>query len=180
MEKVLPGVACLEMARAAIELAWPAPSDSSILELRNTVWLKPIILSDKRQLSIALSSSDDEHTNYEIYEEDNGVEIVYCQGQALWTNDVTPTATIQIEKLRAKLIDQTPNSASLYDSFMHAGLLYGPSFQPIVQVHRGDQQVCAELRLPINVGGTDGYVLHPSLMQGALQAAAIGLVDSAE
>ena len=25
LEKVLPGVACLEMARAAIELAWPRP-----------------------------------------------------------------------------------------------------------------------------------------------------------
>ena len=68
-------------ARVAIDLA--CPIDSSILELRNTIWLKPIILSHKTQLSIALSSSDDEHTNYEIYEEDNGVEIVYCQGQAL-------------------------------------------------------------------------------------------------
>ncbi|HEX4715176.1 MAG TPA: polyketide synthase dehydratase domain-containing protein, partial [Ktedonobacteraceae bacterium] len=178
LEKVLPGVACLEMARAAIQLAWPAPSDSSVLELRNTLWLKPIILSANRELSIALSPSGDEHTNYEIYEENNGEEIVYCQGQALWTNDVISTATIQIEKLRAQLTDQTPSSATLYSTFEHAGLPYGPSLQPIVNVHCGDQQVCAELRLPINVGGTDGYVLHPSTMQGALQAVAVGLLDS--
>src|SRR5436190_1503955 len=40
-QKVLPGVAYLEMARAAVEQAWPRP-DSVVLELHNTVWAQPI------------------------------------------------------------------------------------------------------------------------------------------
>src|SRR5258707_5598703 len=42
VQKILPGVAYLEMARAAIEQASPIQPESSILELHNTVWLKPV------------------------------------------------------------------------------------------------------------------------------------------
>src|SRR5438128_1753734 len=37
-EKVMPGVAYLEMARAAIEHALPEQSESTVVEMRNTIW----------------------------------------------------------------------------------------------------------------------------------------------
>src|SRR5207244_5632231 len=47
-------------------------------------------------------------------------------------------------------------------------------------IHRGSGQVLAELRLPRIVAETLGnYVLHPSVMDSALQAS-IGLIDSSE
>jgi polyketide synthase PksN len=57
-QKVLPGVAYLEMARVAIEEALPAPPESTALELRNTVWSQPIIVTQHRRVSIALAAND--------------------------------------------------------------------------------------------------------------------------
>jgi acyl transferase domain-containing protein len=56
------------------------------------------------------------------------------------------------------------------------GLDYGPAHQGITVIHLGDKQVLAQLRLP-EVVETDQhkYVLHPSLMDSALQAS-IGLI----
>ena len=59
-QKVLPGVAYLEMARAAIEHALPARSESTVLELHDTVWAQPIVVSEKKQVNIALAANDDE------------------------------------------------------------------------------------------------------------------------
>src|SRR5262245_15478704 len=57
-QKVLPGVAYLEMARAAIEHASPARPESTILVLRNTVWAQPFVVGQNKQISIALASDD--------------------------------------------------------------------------------------------------------------------------
>ena len=46
VKKVLPAAATLEMARAAVEQAWPAPSESKALELRNVVWAQPMVVSE--------------------------------------------------------------------------------------------------------------------------------------
>src|SRR5258708_5753229 len=44
-QKVLPGAAYLEMARAAIDHALPGRSESTVWELHNTVWSQPIIVT---------------------------------------------------------------------------------------------------------------------------------------
>src|SRR5260370_151802 len=57
------------------------------------------------------------------------------------------------------------------------GLVYGPVLQGITAIHQGSHQVLAQLRLPRAVEDTWGdYVLHPSLMDSALQAA-VALVE---
>src|SRR5687767_8223852 len=43
LHSVLPGVAYLEMARIAVESALPRPAGARCLELRDTVWLQPLI-----------------------------------------------------------------------------------------------------------------------------------------
>ncbi|MEA2488887.1 MAG: polyketide synthase PksN, partial [Acidobacteriota bacterium] len=58
-EKVLPGVAYLEMARAAVERALPERPEAAVLELRNVVWVQPIVVREARQVDIALTPADD-------------------------------------------------------------------------------------------------------------------------
>src|SRR5262249_6753807 len=81
-QKVLPGVAYLEMARAAIEQAAPSQPKSSILELRSIAWLNPVIVSELRQVSIAVFADDDDQFGYEISSIAEDQKIVHCQGQA--------------------------------------------------------------------------------------------------
>src|SRR5260370_35956318 len=57
------------------------------------------------------------------------------------------------------------------------GWFLGPAFKGITAIHQGSHQVLAQLRLPRAVEDTWGdYVLHPSLMDSALQAG-VALID---
>ncbi|HEY8460561.1 MAG TPA: beta-ketoacyl synthase N-terminal-like domain-containing protein, partial [Blastocatellia bacterium] len=67
--------------------------------------------------------------------------------------------------------------SDLYAACAGVGLIYGPSLQAVTAIHRGGGQALARLRLPDAVADApEVYILHPSLMDGALQAA-VGLID---
>jgi hypothetical protein len=64
----------------------------------------------------------------------------------------------------------------LYSVFDGMGLHYGPAHRGIVSMLLGDQQLLARLRLPpVVMPSLHEYLLHPSLMDSALQAS-IGLL----
>src|SRR5882672_6305741 len=178
-QKVLPGVAYLEMARAAIEQALPARPESTVLELHNTVWAQPLIVSrvsESKQVSIGLSANDNDEIEYEIYSQDADQEIVHCQGRAVFCREPAP-ARLDIEQLKGQMGQGKLEPDGVYTTFARMGLVYGPSFQGITAIHRGGGQLLAQLRLPKTVADNLGdYVLHPSLMDSALQAA-IGLIE---
>src|ERR1041385_3727108 len=141
IKKVLPAAATLEMARAAVEQAWPAPSESKVLELRNVVWALPIVVSESKQVNIALLANDHDQIDYEIYSLAGDEEIVHCQGHAVWS-DQTASSNLDLAQLRT-------SGATL-----------------------------ERLQLPKGAENTLGeYVLHPYLLEEALQAA-VGLLDN--
>ncbi len=185
--KVLPGVAYLEMARAALEQAWSGRPEATVLELHNTVWAQPIVfaenklsenkLSEKKQVNIALLANDknDDEIEYEIYSQEAERESVHCQGRAVLSGQPEP-ARLDLEQLKGRMGQGRLEPASVYATCARMGLVYGPAFQAITAIHRGNGEVLAQLRLPSTVVEKFGdYVLHPSMLDGALQAA-VGLI----
>ena len=86
-QRVLPAVAYLEMAQGCRssrqhQLNKNPPS----LELHNTVWAQPIVVTQNKRVTIALFANDNEQIDYEIYSHDKDQEIVHCQGQAVYSN----------------------------------------------------------------------------------------------
>ncbi|WP_425435739.1 SDR family NAD(P)-dependent oxidoreductase [Lentzea kentuckyensis] len=63
--------------------------------------------------------------------------------------------------------------ADLYDRLAVAGLGYGPAFQGLRAAWRHGDDVYAEVELPGEVS-TDGFDLHPALLDAALHALAVG------
>ncbi|HET8798418.1 MAG TPA: SDR family NAD(P)-dependent oxidoreductase, partial [Thermoanaerobaculia bacterium] len=176
--RVLPGVAYLEMARAAVEQALPRP-EGTVLELHNTVWAQPVVVLGSTQVNIALSDVDDERVDYEVYSQDGEQEIVHCQGQALVRRESGPS-TLDLDALRAEMQEGGMEAAALYDACARMGLLYGPALQSVESLARGTNQVLARLHLPSAAADdSDRYFLHPSVMDGALQAA-VGLAGNAD
>jgi acyl transferase domain-containing protein/acyl carrier protein len=177
-EKVLPGVAYVEMARAAVEEACPEKRAGGVLELQNVVWAQPLVVSGEKQVHIALRGSEEgEEIEYEIYSGEAGEEVVHCQGSAVWSEGAGDPAKLEVERLKAEMGEGRIEGSSVYGRCAGMGLKYGPGLQAIRGVDRGKGQVVAELRLPGVVEETWGeYVLHPSLMDGALQAA-VGLME---
>ena len=168
-QRILPSAAYLEMARAAVTKA-ARTSHETVLELRNVVWAQPIVGAQHKQISIALLAHDHDEIDYEIYSQDTDEEIVHCQGRAVLSRQPA-LAKLDLEYIKGQMGRHQLEPGSIYAACARMGLIYGPSFQGIAAIHRCSDQLLAQLRLPRTVEDTSGdYVLHPSLVDSALQA----------
>src|SRR5205807_2088420 len=158
----------------------------SILELRDTVWAQPVVVKGKKKVSIGLwakDGQDEGEIEYEIYSEREGEEkegeneeIVHCQGRGVWRRG-GKLAKVDVEKLKEEMSEGKVEGERVYRACAGQGVVYGGSMQAIHELYRGRGQVLAQLRLPREVeSGWQEYVLHPSLLDGALQAS-VGLMD---
>ncbi|MBN4053159.1 polyketide synthase dehydratase domain-containing protein, partial [bacterium AH-315-L15] len=179
-QRVLPGVAYLEMARAAVDQAAVALEEGQTgIRLKNVVWARSIAVGEQPvQVHIGLFPEDNGEIAYEIYSEseDRDAEpVVHSQGHAALSS-VADVPTLDIKALQAQCSQSSLSSTQCYKAFRAMGIDYGPGYQGIEMVYVGPGQVLAKLSLPTSVSDTgDQFVLHPSLMDSALQAS-VGLM----
>ncbi|MBN7135745.1 hypothetical protein A7A76_13535 [Lysobacter enzymogenes] len=176
--RVLPAVAQLEMARAAFADALPLSQDGALLELRHVAWAQPLSVDGPCEVGIAVYAEDDGALGFEIYSHDADAddEILHCQGRGAAIAAPAP-APLDLVALRQRMRAGRNEAAALYPHLAGKGLEYGPAFQGVVAIERGAGETLAELRLPGAAAG-EGYVLHPSLLDSALQAS-IPLIEAA-
>ncbi|PYV42944.1 MAG: non-ribosomal peptide synthetase, partial [Acidobacteria bacterium] len=176
-ERVLPGVAYLEMARAAVAQAAGTPDIG--LQLTNVVWARPIVVGKEgAQVHIGLFPEDDGHIAYEVYSESKGKgePVVHSQGRARNKISVMEVPILDLAPVQAECNQNSLSAEQCYEAFRAIGIEYGPGHRGIKEVYVGKGQVLARLSLPVSVADTqDQYVLHPSMMDSALQAS-IGLI----
>ncbi|MCP3923114.1 MAG: SDR family NAD(P)-dependent oxidoreductase, partial [Desulfobacterales bacterium] len=180
-QRMLPGIAYLEMARAAIENSTEALRDSNVrIRLENVVWGRPIAVGDEKiQVHIRLFPEDNGEIAYEIYC-DSGEEdvIVYSQGNAVLCKDADAT-TIDIKTIQEKCNQSVLSSTQCYEAFKAIGLEYGPAQQGIEKVYVGENHALSKLTLSPLVSDTkDQYMLHPGMLDSALQSLMIFMQDS--
>ena len=170
--QVLPGVAYLEMARAAVSLAWPDRPETARLEIRNVAWASPIVFPDHRDVALALSLVDDgaggdEQVEFEVCSADDKV---HFQGSAAF-REAPVVIRHDLAALTARMSKGRLVAADLYAAMARSGIELGPSLQGVKTVHRGEQELLVEIELPAGLEDTrEQYVLHPSVMDSALQA----------
>jgi acyl transferase domain-containing protein len=174
IQKVLPGVAYLEMTRTAVENAMLITSGSYVLELRNIIWIRPIIVMKEKEVSIVLSVNDDDQIDFEVFSLDDGQKNAHYQGQAIIKKQYALEG-VDLESLTKKMRNGHLETSRIYTIFRERGLHYGPAHQGIKIIYQGENQVLAKLHLP-EVAKDDRFVLHPSLIDSALQSA-IGFTD---
>lgn len=170
-ESLLPGAVYLEMARAALVQASGAAAGQSGVRLKNIGWSRPLKADGQPlQVHIGLYPEDSGEIAYEIYSEPQDAEpLVHSQGQALLI--ASDTAQLDISALQAQCTQRQVSGADCYATFRKLGLEYGAAHQAISVLHIGAEQVLAKLELPASVTNTQSqFVLHPSLMDAALQA----------
>ncbi|TXI48894.1 MAG: SDR family NAD(P)-dependent oxidoreductase [Lysobacter sp.] len=176
---VLPAVAYLEMAGAALRDAMPQGETSPSLELRHVAWSQPLVAQGETRVEIAVFPAGEGAFEFEIASrrDGEGDDTLHCQGAAaVLAADATP-APLDLRALRARLRNGRVEASALYPRFAAMGLGYGAAFQGIVALERGEDDVLVELRLP-DAAHAEGFVLHPSLADSALQGS-IALIDRA-
>ncbi|MFB7615008.1 SDR family NAD(P)-dependent oxidoreductase [Kitasatospora sp. NPDC056181] len=172
--KVLPGVACLEMARAAAALTLGGPArDGRGLALRNVVWARPVTAgAEPVTLTTSLVPRGHDEADYEIAGtagDTPGAAVVHSQGQVV-LKDLAP-AVLDLPGLRASCGRTEIGADRLYPAYEAIGFGYGDGHRGIERLHIGRDQVLVQLKLPASVRATrDDYVLHPSLLDSTLQA----------
>ncbi|MCP4701434.1 MAG: SDR family NAD(P)-dependent oxidoreductase, partial [Gammaproteobacteria bacterium] len=181
-DKILPGAACIEMARAAGELA----GITKVSGLSRIVWMQPIVVSGEKNIDISLTPAG-QTVAYEISSvNEQQQRIVHGQGQLHGiTGREVPTQSVGtrgVQSVDIKAIQQRCNNklekTPCYALFAQMGLHYGSSFQVISELVYNDNEVLASLQLPRHLSAEfSAYQLHPSILDGALQAV-IGLVKA--
>jgi acyl transferase domain-containing protein/NAD(P)-dependent dehydrogenase (short-subunit alcohol dehydrogenase family)/acyl carrier protein len=165
-QRVLPGVAYLEFARVAGELAAQRP----ITTIRQVVWSRPATIErDRLVLELDLTPETDLARFSLTMPAASGETVVCCQGKLGWAErPVRAPDRIDPRVLRARLGALRPGE-QCYEQFRNMGLDYGPGLRSIVEVYPGEQETLTRLEVPSGVA-SQAFALHPSLLDGALQS----------
>lgn len=176
--KVLPGVAYIEMVRAAGEMA----SERKIQKIKDIFWLKPITLTASPQEVHINLYPEKENIGFEIYTVDKeNKNVLHSRGEMSYDKDAgrqSNIETLDIDAIKNRS-SNTKNGAECYKLYKAKGVTYGPAFKTIKEIFINGDEALSRLELPIGdkngpVDRPGQFELHPSLMDGALQTV-IGL-----
>jgi acyl transferase domain-containing protein len=178
-QPVLPATAYLELADAALR-ALARPAGAAVVRLRNTTWLRPLVITGQGQdLTVRFPDLRGEVTlaagrpvRYEVCTgagDAPGGEVVHASGVVELRAAAAPER-LDAGAIRAALTLGTIGADECYRRFSAMGLVYGPSHRGIESIDTGDGEALAKLRLPADVlSRSGGCTLHPGLLDSALQ-----------
>ena len=161
---VLPGVAYLELARAAAT-ACGLP----VHGVRGVVWVRPLMVGAPTIVEIKVDRASGQVDIASL--PTDGQRVLHAQLR-LEQECPPPSAAHDLAALRAAHT-RTFTAAQIYDRFGQMGLKYGPGHRAIAALWTAPgPQVLAHLTLPAIVKDSlDAFPWHPSLLDGAFQAA---------
>jgi len=170
---ILPGVAYLEMARAAANFS--IPTGFSAYKLRNVMWLKPISVNEhSKKVRVCLSPKGDGLEYRVLGVDESGLpdqqslystgDIEFCQAGSR-----AQDAVLDLDEIRSH-DGQIETKEEIYRQFKNMGFHYGPAYQVTEWRMRTETAALAKLSLPSYLlSDSNNYDIHPSLMDGALR-----------
>ncbi|WP_346900170.1 SDR family NAD(P)-dependent oxidoreductase [uncultured Roseibium sp.] len=171
--QVLPGVACLEMARAAAE--GTGGLQSPVFAIDDVVWSKPIRIMDRRAIKVEtnLQRREPDRIGFSIWTADEpgdrASNVPNAQGTLLPLSETQPVA-VNLDELKSRMSVRV-EPQTCYDRLRTSGVDHGPSFRALAQIYRGESEALAQLKLPRRLlGSLDAMPLHPVLLDAAIQA----------
>ncbi|HEV2961674.1 MAG TPA: amino acid adenylation domain-containing protein, partial [Candidatus Angelobacter sp.] len=165
-ERMLPGMAYLEMARAATAIS----SKDSVIGFRDVVWRKPITVNGAAQKTVIRLYPEQEAIAYEVAS--SAVDVtnepeVCSQGLVLVGAGQKKPESIDIGTILRRCASQR-SAEEIYASFHQHGIDYGRSFRAIQQVVTNGEEALGTFRVPLKIIGSEQFLLHPAIMDAAL------------
>lgn len=177
----LPGVAYLDLARKAGELA----TGRKVSKIRNIVWLSPLTVVKSIPTDALIELKPNRETvQFEVYSEcENGKKQVYSQGSLVFSSPMEESKPseyinlIEIQSRCAKILD----GKDAYPLFKKLGLNLGPSFQVLQEVFKNDGEMLSFMMIPpVRNSDFKDFLLHPSLVDGTGQTVMAAQLASQE
>jgi acyl transferase domain-containing protein/short-subunit dehydrogenase/acyl carrier protein len=165
-QKMLPGVAYIEMAREAGELA----GEQKVYKIKDINWIKPVIIKDSpEKVNITLYPNSN-YVDYEISTLlEDGNKSINSVGKIKYSDSREyHKEVVNIEEIKKRC--KVMSSIDCYKDFKDKGFDYGISFQTISKIYTSETEALAHLKLPNSLKNEfNKYTLHPSIFDGALQ-----------
>ncbi|MBV9495269.1 MAG: SDR family NAD(P)-dependent oxidoreductase [Acidobacteria bacterium] len=170
-QKILPGVAYLEMARAAGELSAGAP----VRVIENLVWERPLIVgAEPKDVEVALVPNG-RGIHFAVK---TAGGVTHCTGKLGYDVDAPAPERLDIASIRERCREQVMSRQELYPFLSSVGLKLGTGFQIVQSIFANESESLAILELPKHLQkSADQFWLHPALMDGSLHTA-IGLLKA--
>jgi polyketide synthase PksN len=182
-QAILPGVAYLEMARAALCHV----NQSNNLRLCGVHWLQPIAVGPgKKEVRIAIRENQGV-LQFEILSGSGGQETTHARGECYFAgNGVSPPTCAGSETI-GEIISRCAadlDKEEFYGRSKGIGINYGPYFRGVERIVMNRQEALGFLSLPPEFkADIHRFTLQPTLMDAALQTAAVltgGFLDDRE
>ncbi|WP_052429552.1 SDR family NAD(P)-dependent oxidoreductase [Paenibacillus borealis] len=165
---ILPGVAYLEMVRAAGEFA----ARTQVHSIKDVLWVNRLEVADTRDAYIQLTPESG-YLKFQVYTAEKGIQLIHCTGK-LYTGvgPQTERRSFNLDDIRARGGARIAKDFCYNEVFAGSiGFQYGPSFQATTEALCGGGESLEQLDLPQDLlPAFSQYVLHPSLVDAALRA----------
>ncbi|MCP4137976.1 MAG: SDR family NAD(P)-dependent oxidoreductase, partial [bacterium] len=175
----IPGAVYIEMARAAGEIS----GEMEVQKIKDFVWVKPLSIGkDKKEIHTSLFLNRDE-VEFEIFTNSESEQReLHAVGKIIYGHYAgiqSKSEPVNIESVKQRCPDKKTGS-ECYELFTNKGFMYGSNFQIIRELHNSPTEGLSLIELPAHISsGLDGFVLHPVLMDGAMQTV-IGFMANIE
>ncbi len=173
---ILPAAGILEMACAAARLQWP---EAPVLELRDLEVRRPLPFEKgrMRELRAVIGSEDSDWELASRARLSNEPFTVHAVGRLGAETDARRTLRFSAGGPASRRID----AQTLYELARLAGLDYGARFRTVSLIEiTGPEAAVAHLDPSPVAGDFEPYLVHPALLDGALQALIGLLADGRE
>ncbi|MFI0774448.1 SDR family NAD(P)-dependent oxidoreductase [Streptomyces sp. NPDC021212] len=171
--RILPGVAHLEMARETAAHALGATATTP-LRMRNVTWVQALAVEgEPLDVEVRVKPVRDGGVSFEVTSR-TPASPVHSEGR-IARSDTPRPAPLDLASLRADC-PTTVSPVRVADALRGMGIVHGASLRAIEEAYVGAGVVVARLALPEAADGP--YVLHPAMMDSAIQASmALHLAD---
>ncbi|MET9414603.1 SDR family NAD(P)-dependent oxidoreductase [Streptomyces klenkii] len=167
-QRILPGVAHLEMARETAARALGADATTP-LRMRNVTWVRPLAVEDGPQdVDVLVRPAHDGALTFKVASR-AAEPVVFSEGTVALSDAPRPEP-VDLAALRAECPAEVP-AARVAEALRAMGIHHGDTLRAIDEAYAGRGVVLARLALPATAEPAGApYVLHPSLMDSAVQA----------
>jgi 8-amino-7-oxononanoate synthase len=183
-QPVLPASAYIEMAAAAaLQVFQDAP-----WQIEGVAIEQPLLLHDQNRSTLQLQLTPEGLSSYgfQIFslppelDPTQPASIRHATGKIVFSPPSAPVETSPLAQIQSDCAEVVDMSA-YYRQLQERGLHYGPSFQGIQQLWKGDQQALGRIQLPKERGvSAEGYTLHPALLDACFQILGAANLGSSE
>lgn len=178
-QKILPGMAYLEIARAAVAASAP-PGDDAMLVLSDSVFVNALTVKDKRTVTVRVYPGGAGQFGVEVSTE-QGVHFqtrvsVQKTSECLATKGYAPV--LDIAGLRAAITRPGPTKSAFYQTYRNRGVELGPSHRGVEEIFLdGQGEGLARIRLPGS--SARGMMMDAGALDSIIQSG-LALVDNPE